>query len=152
MQLTLHTDFSLRTLIYVALKREGELSTVSEVAEALSISRNHLVKVVHHLGQAGFLQTVQGKNGGMMLAKPAALIGVGDVIREMEPTLQPVDCNKPSGRCRLLPSCELRHALQEASAAFMAVLDRYTLADLVAEPASLVKLVGINITELPRAH
>ncbi len=148
MQLTLHTDFSLRTLIYVALKPQGELSTVSEIAESLNISRNHLVKVVHHLGRAGFLQTVQGKNGGMTLGRPPQDIGLGDVIREMEPTLNPVDCNKPSGRCRLLPACELRHALQEASAAFMTVLDRYTLADLVQEPSRLVKLVGINITDL----
>lgn len=148
MQLTLLTDFSLRTLIYVALKPQGELSTVTEVAEALDISRNHLVKVVHRLGRAGFLHTVQGKNGGIRLGKAAGEIGLGDVIREMEPTLSPVDCNKPSGRCRLLPSCELRHILQDASAAFMAVLDRYTLADLLNEPARMVKLVGINITDL----
>lgn len=146
MQLTLHTDFGLRTLIYVALKPEGELSTVSEVAEALDMPRNHLVKVVHRLGRAGFLQTVQGKHGGISLAKAAGHIRIGDVVREMEPTMQPIDCNRSAGQCRLLPSCELRNILQEASAAFLAVLDRYTLADLVTQPASLIRLIGMAST------
>lgn len=150
MQLTLHTDFSLRTLIYVALKPEGQLSTVSEVAEALQMPRNHLVKVVHHLGRAGFLHTLQGKNGGISLARPARQICVGDVIREMEPTLQAIDCTKPSGNCRLLPSCQLRLILQEASAAFIAVLDNYTLADLVTEPARMMRLVGITPLDTAR--
>lgn len=148
MQLTLHTDYSLRTLIYVALKPEGELSTVSEVAEVFNIPRNHLVKVVHRLGQEGFLQTVRGKNGGIALARHASQINIGEVVRRMEPTMDPVDCHKPLERCRLLPGCRLKQALLEASKAFLSVLDGYTLADLIEDSPSIVRLLGIQLPEL----
>lgn len=144
MHLTLHTDFSLRTLIYVALKPADALSTVSEVAEVFDIPRNHLVKVVHRLGQEGLLQTVRGQHGGIRLALPADEINIGDVVRRMEPGMDPIDCNKPLSRCRILPACRLKRALLEASAAFLAVLDSYTLADLVEDRPALVRLVGMS--------
>lgn len=142
MQLTLQTDFSLRTLIYLGLQPAGQLSTVTEVAEAFHIPRNHLVKIAHRLGKEGFIDTVRGKNGGIRLARPTAEINIGELVRCIEPTLNPVDCRKPDGPCVILPSCRLKGVLNEASLAFVRVLESYTLADIVAEPEQLLKLIG----------
>ncbi|MDO9372430.1 MAG: Rrf2 family transcriptional regulator, partial [Gammaproteobacteria bacterium] len=68
MQLTLHTDYALRVLIYLRLKGDS-LVTISEIADFYQISRNHLVKVVHHLANHGFIHTTRGKHGGMRLAR-----------------------------------------------------------------------------------
>ena len=97
MQLTQYTDYSLRVLIYLSQKQQGELATISEIADFYSISRNHLVKVVHNLATYGFIQTMRGKNGGMCLARPAAEIGIADVVRKTEPNFDIAECfNKES--------------------------------------------------------
>ncbi len=131
MQLTLHTDYSLRVLIYLAEKGD-ELATITEIATFYDISRNHLVKVVHHLAGAHFIQTLRGKNGGMRLARPPEEISVGDVVRKMEPNFDIVECfNADSRACTVAPLCALRGVLYQAGNEFLSVLDRYTLADAI---------------------
>ena len=132
MQLTLHTDYSLRVLIYLAQKGDT-LATISEIANFYEISRNHLVKVVHHLAGANFIHTLRGKNGGMRLARAPEDISVGDVIRQMEPNFDIVECfNTDNPSCAVASICALKNVLQKASAEFLALLDRYSLADAVA--------------------
>lgn len=131
MQLTLHTDYSLRVLIYLA-ERGDELATISEVAEFYDISRNHLVKVVHHLAGEGFILTTRGKNGGMRLARAPEEISVGHVVRRMEPNFDIVECfNSESRACTVAPLCALKGVLYQAGEAFLGLLDRYTLADAI---------------------
>ena len=127
MQLTRYTDYSLRVLLYLAVHAD-RLVTISEISDAYGISRNHLVKVVHELGGLGFVRTQRGKAGGMELARPAAEINVGDVVRHTEKTLTVVNCNTPL--CPIRPACELRDILFDARDAFLAVLDQHTLRDL----------------------
>lgn len=143
MQLTRHTDYALRTLIFLALRPE-QRATIEEVADAFAISRAHLTKVVHGLGQVGCLETTRGRNGGIRLARPAAEIRVGEVVRRMEGRLALVECfDPPAGRCRIEPACGLRPILDEALEAFVGTLDRYTVADLVARRRpSLVRLLA----------
>lgn len=129
MQLTRYTDYSLRVLLYLAVHTD-RLVTITEISEAYDISRNHLVKVVHELGGLGFVRTRRGKSGGMELARPAAEINIGDVVRHTEKTLTVVNCNKPP--CPILPACALRGILFDARDAFLAVLDQYALDDLAA--------------------
>src|SRR5689334_15978039 len=81
-RLTLHTDYSLRVLLYAALK-PGQLCTIPELVRHFDISRGHLMKVVHGLARIGYLQTTRGKNGGLRLARPPADISVGAVVRDM---------------------------------------------------------------------
>ena len=94
MRLTTYTDYSLRLLMYLAVKPDG-LATIPQVAKAYGISANHLMKVVHQLGQAGYVDTIRGRNGGMRLGKPAAAIGVGELVRFTEPDMEIVPCFQP---------------------------------------------------------
>jgi Rrf2 family transcriptional regulator, nitric oxide-sensitive transcriptional repressor len=149
MRLTSFTDFCLRVLIYVAAQPEGR-ATIAEVARGYDISENHLVKVVHFLGKAGFLANVRGRGGGLRLARPAAEINVGQVVRQAEGADVPAACFDPEGvRCSIAPVCALRGVLGEAVEAFYAVLDRHTLADLVANRKRLRTILMRQETRLP---
>lgn len=128
MQLTRHTDYSLRVLMYLAVN-PGRMVTISEISESYDISRNHLMKVVHELGQLGYLKTFRGKQGGIQLAHTLDAISVGEVVRQMEENLDIIDCNAP--HCPIQTACILRGALDDARDAFLSVLDEYTLKDLI---------------------
>jgi Rrf2 family nitric oxide-sensitive transcriptional repressor len=133
MRLTLHSDYSLRVLMFLTLKR-GQQATIPEIAQAYEISRGHLMKVVHQLGNLGYVATVRGRGGGLTLGKPAESIRVGEVLRKTEDTLSLVACfpkSEPGAGCRIDGTCRLKGALAEAQRAFFDVLDKYTLADLV---------------------
>lgn len=130
MQLTLHTDYALRVLIYLAQKKD-ELATISEIADFYRISRNHLVKVVHHLSTENFIQTTRGKHGGMRLGRAPELISVGDVVRRMEPNFDIVECFSSNQPCTVISVCALKEVLYRAGNEFLAVLDKYTVADAI---------------------
>lgn len=143
MKLTAFTDYSLRVLIYLAAEPRRR-ATISEIATSFDVSENHLTKVVHFLGKQGWLATVRGKGGGLTLALPADAIAIGRVVRDTEGAAQPAECFEPSGgRCAIAPCCRLRGVLVEAVQAFYAVLDRYTLADLVQQPQAIIRLLNI---------
>jgi Rrf2 family nitric oxide-sensitive transcriptional repressor len=141
MRLTTLTDFSLRMLIHLAIKPDGR-ATISEVARAYRISENHLMKVAHLLGQAGYLATLRGRKGGLALARPAAAITAGEVVRCMEPDMALVPCFAEAP-CAILPACRLKHRLHAAREAFLAVLDATTIADLAEPQQALRDLLGI---------
>lgn len=144
MQLTTYTDYALRVLIFVGLKG-SELSTIPEISKSYDISRNHLMKVVHQLGRYGFLETVQGRGGGIRLAKPAEEIELGDVVRCTEEHFHLVPCFREATEvCTIEEACALRKALKAALAAFLAVLDDCTLADLLKPRRRLATLLAIK--------
>ena len=141
MRLTLHTDYALRVLMHLGRLPPGALASIRDIAEAHRISENHLVKVVHGLGRAGFIETLRGRGGGLRLARPPGEIRVGDVVRHAEGDLAVVACFGPDGRpgpggggCVLAGACRLQGLLGGALGAFLAVLDRATLADLLPRP------------------
>jgi Rrf2 family nitric oxide-sensitive transcriptional repressor len=145
MRLTVYTDYALRVLMYLALKPDG-LATIAEIAESYGISKNHLMKVAHQLGVAGYVETVRGRTGGLRLAKPVDAIGIGEVVRYTEPDMAIVTCFKPiDAPCVIRPCCVLRRALEKARAAFVEVLDAYTLSDLVQPRGRLTGLLGIQL-------
>ena len=130
MRLTSFTDYSLRVLIYLALKDEDS-STIAEIAESYGISRNHLMKVVQELGQKGYLVALRGKNGGLRLRTGPADINIGQLVRTMESDLALTECSGRNNHCILTPACALQALLAEALDAFFAVLDGYTLSDIL---------------------
>ncbi|AMO24030.1 nitric oxide-sensing transcriptional repressor NsrR [Ramlibacter solisilvae] len=141
MKLTTFTDYSLRVLIYLAARPEQRV-TIAEVAQAFAVSEHHLVKVVHFLGQQGWLLNVRGKGGGLELGMVPDRIRVGQVVRQTEGEVRVAECfGDGESDCRIVSCCHLRGVLGEAVTAFYAVLDRYTLADLVANRQQLARVL-----------
>ena len=130
MRLTLHTDFALRTLIQVGLN-DGKLTTINDIAQSFDISKAHLMKVVNDLSQMGYLDTVRGRNGGIRLMREPRHINIGQVVRDTEDQLDVIGCIEHKGYCPIERVCVLRSALRDATQAFLAVLDTYSLADLI---------------------
>jgi Rrf2 family transcriptional regulator, nitric oxide-sensitive transcriptional repressor len=128
MRLKSYTDYAMRVLMHLAAKPD-RLASIAEIARTYRISHNHLTKVVQDLRTQGFVDAVRGRSGGVRLARPATEISIGEVVRHTEGGFDLVDC----GSCVIAPACSLTAALHEARSAFMAVLDGYSLADLVAD-------------------
>jgi len=143
MRLTAYTDYTLRTLMYLAVNAD-RLTTIAEIARTYRISETHLMKVVHQLGMAGDVETIRGRNGGLRLGRPAEAVNLGMVVRRTEEDMDLVACFDGSATCTISDICVLQAVLHEALAAFLAVLDRFTLADLVAPRAQLASLLGIG--------
>ncbi|WP_204464990.1 RrF2 family transcriptional regulator [Shouchella xiaoxiensis] len=142
MKLTSYTDYSLRVLIFLALQDQSKLIKIHEIANTYSISKNHLAKVVHQLGKAGYLLNTRGRNGGLKLAKAPLEINIGTVVRETEDDFYMVECFDPArNTCVITPACSLKHILADATNAYLDVLDRYTLHDVVQNPAPLLELL-----------
>lgn len=144
MRLTVYTDYALRVLMYLGLKQD-RLATIKEIAEGYGISNNHLMKVVHDLGLAGYVETVRGKHGGIRLARPTTEIRLGELVRHTEPDMALVQCFDPAAdRCPVVVPCVLRSALGEALHAFLDTLDGYTLEDLLKPKRQLSRLLAID--------
>jgi Rrf2 family nitric oxide-sensitive transcriptional repressor len=137
-ELTYYTDYSLRVLIYAGLRQE-KLCLISEIAEHYKISENHLMKVVHGLAQGGFVRTYRGKGGGLALGKDPEAIVIGAVVRHMEGPFKLVECFRTGNKCAITGACDLPDILEEACEAFITVLDRYTLADLLEPRTQLAR-------------
>ncbi|MEP9373824.1 Rrf2 family transcriptional regulator [Mesorhizobium sp. KR1-2] len=144
MRMTSHTDYALRMLIYLAVRPDVPC-TVSDVAEAYGLSRNHLLKVAHNLSKMGLVATARGRSGGIALALPPEEINLGRLVRRMEDDFALVECLKAEGgHCRITPACRLKGVVREALDAYLAVFDRYTLADLVENADALAPLLGLS--------
>lgn len=139
MQITRFTDLGLRVLMYLAARPEA-MATIPEIAQQFDISRNHLVKVAHRLGQLQLIATTRGKGGGMALARAPGEYRLGDVLRQLEDNPTLIDCASPP--CVIRPGCQLKAALDDALQAFFSRLDQYTLEDVLRPPtgASLITL------------
>jgi len=136
-RLTRYTDYAVRVLMHLAVHPD-QLCSIGEIADAYAISRNHLMKIVNDLANAGYVASERGRFGGIRLARPAAEIGIGDLVRHTEGEDALADC----GACIVASACGLTGALDEALGAFMAVLDGYSLADITQRRAALGALLG----------
>jgi Rrf2 family transcriptional regulator, nitric oxide-sensitive transcriptional repressor len=143
MRLTSFSDYTLRTLIYLGV-HPNQLCTIDEIADAYDISANHLMKVVQQAAQAGDVHTVRGQRGGMRLARPPEAINVGAVLRRTEPDLHIAPCFGSGSTCCIQPACVLQGAFAEALAAFMAVVDGMSLADLIRPKRHLSALLRLE--------
>lgn len=139
MQLTMHTDYALRLLIFLAV-RQGQSATVQEVAEAYHVSTNHMAKVAQRLTQLGYVHSTRGRGGGLRLGVAPESINLGDLVRQTENTLTLVECFEANSGCPIEPECGLKRVLKQAQDAFFAELSRLTLADLVTRPQRFTAL------------
>ena len=141
-RLTRFTDNALRTLTLLALHPDADV-TVSEIARRMRMSEDHMFKVVHGLAAAGYVETKRGRTGGVRLARAPAAINIGAVVRDTEESFALVECFTPeTNQCPIAPACVLAKTLDRALAAFLAVLDEITLAELIVQPRKLERLLS----------
>lgn len=141
MRLTTFTDYSLRVLMYLAL-HPSRLATIPEIAQAFEVSEHHLVKVVHRLAQAGVIESVRGRGGGVRLARPPDRIRIGEIVRMTEGDAPIVECfSGDAPGCRIAGPCRLKRALFDGFEALYASLDRHTLADIAGNRRALVNVL-----------
>ncbi|HRO10947.1 Rrf2 family transcriptional regulator [Amaricoccus sp.] len=133
MRLTMMSDYALRVLLYAAAHPE-RLVTIDETQEAYGISRGHMMKIVGVLARAGLLRSQRGRTGGFTLGLSPEKIRLGDVVRLTEPDFDMVECFAPGNTCAITRFCRLPGIVTEALSAFMTVMDRHTLADLIIRP------------------
>lgn len=138
MRFTRYTDYALRVLLHLAA-HDGQTVSIQEIARAYGISKDHLMKVVPQLSKTGFVAAQRGRGGGLRLGRPASEIHIGHVVRQTEDSFQLVDC----AHCKIAPVCGLPRALNEATAAFLAVLDRQTLDGVVSDRDQTRRLLAL---------
>ena len=136
MKLTLFTDYSIRVLLYLGARPE-RLCSIGEVAQAYGVSQNHLMKVVNRLAREGYVESARGRSGGIRLGRAPEEINLGALVRATEDGFELVDC----GGCVVAPACGVTGVLGEALAAFLGVLDRYTLAEMLTPQLRLRELL-----------
>ncbi|MES2362777.1 MAG: Rrf2 family transcriptional regulator [Pseudomonadota bacterium] len=145
MRLTNMTDYALRLLMFLA-QRPERLCTIAEIAGHYEVSEAHMMKITHQLGLAGWIETVRGKGGGMRLAREPQDIGLGEVVRSMEPDFFMVECFTSGNSCRLTGDCKLTGVIDGALRSFMQSLDGHTLADILPSTGSATtQLVRITM-------
>lgn len=150
MRLTRQTNYAMRILMYCAAN-EGRLSRIPEIAEAYTVSELFLFKILQPLVEAGLVETVRGRNGGVRLAKAADRITLFDVVRVTEDSFAMAECfENDAAECPLIDGCGLNEALRKALGAFFEVLEGYSIDDLVKARPNMRSLLGIEF-ETPRA-
>lgn len=131
MRLTQFTDYSLRVLIYLALHPKKRV-TIDQLTEAYDVSRHHIRSVVHHLAKLGYIESTQGKGGGVALALLPEEISIREIVENTENDFYIVECFNPDGNaCPIEPLCVLKQALSNASKNFLQTLENYTIKDLI---------------------
>lgn len=141
MHLSRRTDFSFRLLILLGVDADRTVS-VGDAARRLGVSSNHLAKIAQELAQAGIVDTVRGRSGGVRLTAEGLEMSVGDVVRALE-SLDLVECfDGERNGCRLTPACRLAEILDAGMEAFLGTLDEYTVADLCTKPTKLRRLLA----------
>ena len=139
MQLTSFTDYSLRVLIYLALY-QNKTCNVDEIVSSFSLSKNHIIKVVHNLVKLGYVKSTRGRGGGLKLARSPAKINIGKIVESVEPNFFIAECfNKESNYCKISPSCNLKKLLNEAQGSFLDTLYKSSLENLIENKENSLK-------------
>ncbi|MGM9927441.1 MAG: RrF2 family transcriptional regulator [Bacillus sp. (in: firmicutes)] len=142
MRLTNFSDYSIRVLLYLTIHHE-KLVNIKEIADAYGISKNHLMKIIYHLGKLGYIETTRGRNGGIRLAKHPSDINIGELVRKTEEDFNIVECfSKNHNTCPINSICTLKGVLNQALFAFLQVLDQYTLQDVSKNKLNLQLLLN----------
>ena len=144
MRLTLHTDYALRMLVYLAINRNRP-TRVADVAQRYRISSTHLQTVALHLGKLGYITCLRGRTGGIALARRPQDINLGQIVRQLEDHFALVECMQQNGGgCVISPACRLKGIVGKALEAFFSVFDAYTLADIAGNSTMLTELLSLE--------
>lgn len=146
MRLTVYTDYTLRVMMYLALKYpSGEVATIDDISGAYRISRNHLTKIIHELSQVGLIETTRGRAGGARLARAPNEISVGEIVRVAEKDFSVVRCHDTAVAhdCAIFPACNINRRFYRAVDAFLHELDTMTLREAIASPTVAASSLGV---------
>lgn len=147
MRLTKQTNYAIRILMYCAAN-DGKLSQIPEIASAYNLSEAFLFKILKPIVKHGFVESTRGRNGGIKLARDASNIKLSEIVRITEDNFAMADCFEADGTdCPLLNHCGLNMALREALDAFFAVLDKFTIKDLISQRSNIEELLGLHLLE-----
>ena len=142
LKLTKQTDHSFRVLMFLAAQQSEQLVTIAQVTQIFDLSKDSVMKIVQRLAKAGIIEAVRGKSGGMRLAKMPCEINLREVVEITEPSLAPVNCEKPA--CKISADCQLAGILFAASEQFLNHIGQYTLADVVKPDSQTVYLLKLD--------
>jgi len=130
MTLTRLGDYAVRAVIHLALKGNGELATLTDIAVSENIPRSFLAKVMQVLCKAGLVKAYRGKNGGFALALNASEITIKNVVEAVEGPMTLNICLRRKGECERDVFCATHPVWQEAQDALASILDKYTIETL----------------------
>jgi len=136
--LTAKAKYSLKALVHLAMLEPGATTQAMDIAEAHNIPKKFLDAILGDLRNAGIVFSKKGPGGGYMLARAPSDIKIGQVIRTMEGPLAPIPCAsrtayQPCRDCKSVKSCTIRLTMAKVRDAMSGVLDRLTIADMVAQ-------------------
>lgn len=141
MQLTQFSDYGLRVLTYLGLRKER--SSIKEVSLALRLPENHMAVIIHRLSRLGYVRTMRGRGGGILLAANPADINIGSVVEQLEPNFRIAEClDRATNTCHFIPACRIRDYFADAAGAFLNVLNQHSLEDVLANRSALKRRIA----------
>jgi Rrf2 family nitric oxide-sensitive transcriptional repressor len=140
MRLGLHTDYGLRTLIFLAGR--SARASIEQVAQFYGISKNHVAKVVQSLARLGYVRSIRGLGGGIELARRPENIVIGQVIVDLEGNLRMLECTGVENVCIIQSGCRLRRVLAHAERLQIDYLRTVKLSDIVEPGGQLLDITG----------
>ena len=123
MKISTKGRYGLRLMVDLAVHYEQGLVPLKEIAVRQEISEKYLEQIMMQLNRSGLVRSVRGAQGGYCLAQPPESITVGAVLRVMEGSLAPVDCDR-------MDRCVTVTVWQKLKEAVEGVVDAITLRDL----------------------
>jgi len=133
MKLSTKGRYGLRALIDLAVYSEKEVVSISSIASRENISLSYLEQLVAKLKKAGLVVSVRGAGGGYQLARDAADISVGDILRALEGNLDAVECPGLSSSCEDADTCVTKFVWEKINNSITKAVDEITLEQLVYE-------------------
>lgn len=136
MLFTKRVDYSIRALLYLSANANSKPVYLREISEAKGISRQFLAKIFPDLIREGLVKSFRGIQGGFMLAKSPSEITISNIIKAVRGSIAISKCLHPDQQCKLEDSCQVQDLWKRAQKKLMEVLDRTTIADLLAETSA----------------
>jgi len=136
MKLSRKSDYALRALLTLVSNANRNPVSVRELAELNDIPRRFLEQIMLDLKARGWVESVPGRDGGFLLAKPATEITLGQVVRHFDGLLAPIDCVSTSHyeACSQEGRCRFRRVLLDIRNYVSRLMDQATLASLAQQP------------------
>lgn len=144
MKLSTKGRYGLRALIDLAVFSDNETVSIASIAARQNISESYLEQLIAKLRKAGLVTSVRGAGGGYKLAKLAEEISVGDILRALEGSLDPVECPglKEESTCGSSDFCVTKYVWQRINDSINQTVDGISLSQLVEESKSVGNKAG----------